>query len=962
MRVRGGNLCAWLTLVATIGLVSACGSSSDSDPGPGGDPDASTPAETCEGVDCGEHGECVVDDGQPACECDAGTIPDGLTCVVPSSCEDVDCGDHGECDDTGGEVVCVCDDGYRNEGLACVLDCGVWTSPQELDVPSVHLGGAVTVNGAAPEFSVRLRFEADDGASFIAVNTPSGLWRDRNLSDPAETITVASGAYEVYAEATTGALRYPAANESGSLGRVELFEDTSIDLDIPVVHIDGTLAVNGEPSGSGARLIFVREGGESVSTFIGTDAEFPRDPNRDTLSLHSGTYRIYYDRHLTSDPSNPDNARALIETVELSEDTTLDLDIPAVFVDGSLSIDGDPSGGGPRVQFAGQDGDEFTIGVDADGTFAAPIAPGTYRVSYETGGSSPLTSPRNQRHVLREVEIDSDTTLDLDVPMARLSGSLTIDGEDPPTIVVLRFITEDELDGVGFQVEIDTDGELRASPTGSDVPIVPGRYRVEYQLRSLAEPVPLNRQTPLTTLEISDDKEVTLDVPVVQLTGSLTINGHPASEVHSLRLVRDDGGFLEIDTREDGSISPDRIIPGEYRVYYEGDFTTSAPWSEPPNQERFLGIADLTEEGTVAFDLPVTVPRGEVKSSGEILDEEIGLTFREVGGPDVFRLQQAAGERLEEVLVAPGTYNVRYSRARVADSTPMVINHDLGCFILEDPDCGPDCCVPAPERALALEPLADVVFTADNSASMDDAGGWDTLVAGMTEVLPRFNDSHRMGLWLFPRDDACGVGSFPSRQVVQRQANLLISSLNNASPGGETPLRDAVAAAGDYLSDLQRSDAPRYMVLLAHGIETCEADIEGAIAELEALRAEGIDTFVVGVSGGEAGVIDDLNRLADAGGRPQDGTLRFYPGMIAAQVEQSVDEILSQLTSCRYDLPSRPVLPDELEVWVDGEALPRDAADGWEYRDETRAGIEIRGPACDAILEDELEVSAAVSC
>ena len=84
--------------------------------------------------------------------------------------------------------------------------------------------------------------------------------------------------------------------------------------------------------------------------------------------------------------------------------------------------------------------------------------------------------------------------------------------------------------------------------------------------------------------------------------------------------------------------------------------------------------------------------------------------------------------------------------------------------------------------------------------------------------------------------------------------------------------------------------------------------------------------------------------------------------MIASQVEESIDEILSQLTSCRYDLPSRPVLPDELEVRVDGEAIPRDETSGWEYRDETREGIELRGSICDAILADDLEVKAAIEC
>lgn len=38
------------------------------------------------------------------------------------SCEGITCGDHGECDDSSGEAVCVCDEGYHAENMICVED------------------------------------------------------------------------------------------------------------------------------------------------------------------------------------------------------------------------------------------------------------------------------------------------------------------------------------------------------------------------------------------------------------------------------------------------------------------------------------------------------------------------------------------------------------------------------------------------------------------------------------------------------------------------------------------------------------------------------------------------------------------------------------------------------------------------------------------------------------------------
>lgn len=57
-------------IAACLALVALCGGCKARD---GEDP--------CSGITCSGHGRCVVIDGEPVCECDAGYEPDGLSCV-----------------------------------------------------------------------------------------------------------------------------------------------------------------------------------------------------------------------------------------------------------------------------------------------------------------------------------------------------------------------------------------------------------------------------------------------------------------------------------------------------------------------------------------------------------------------------------------------------------------------------------------------------------------------------------------------------------------------------------------------------------------------------------------------------------------------------------------------------------------------------------------------------------------
>ena len=135
-------------LVIVVLIVSGCNVNFGEWPeDAGGDADADTDADPCEGVSCGDHGECHVLDGEPICGCETGYDGEECDrcypgyhhedgdCMFDHECLPTSCAGHGECDDEGGDVTCECDsgfdpatncatclEGYHRSGESCVED------------------------------------------------------------------------------------------------------------------------------------------------------------------------------------------------------------------------------------------------------------------------------------------------------------------------------------------------------------------------------------------------------------------------------------------------------------------------------------------------------------------------------------------------------------------------------------------------------------------------------------------------------------------------------------------------------------------------------------------------------------------------------------------------------------------------------------------------------------------------
>ncbi len=101
--------------------------------------------DSCDGVDCSNHGVCVLVDGGPTCDCSQGYHAESLECLADTDfCQGVTCSGNGNCVTVGGEATCECDTGYHAEGLECREDeTAVLYFKSEFD-GDIHVAGLGT--------------------------------------------------------------------------------------------------------------------------------------------------------------------------------------------------------------------------------------------------------------------------------------------------------------------------------------------------------------------------------------------------------------------------------------------------------------------------------------------------------------------------------------------------------------------------------------------------------------------------------------------------------------------------------------------------------------------------------------------------------------------------------------------------------------------------------------------------
>jgi hypothetical protein len=123
-----------------------------------------------------------------------------------------------------------------------------------------------------------------------------------------------------------------------------------------------------------------------------------------------------------------------------------------------------------------------------------------------------------------------------------------------------------------------------------------------------------------------------------------------------------------------------------------------------------------------------------------------------------------------------------------------------------------------------------------------------------------------------------------------------------------------------------------------------------ALDAIAAARVAGYRVFVVGIATmNQMDFVTKLNMMAEAGGVPRMGDIKYYEANSGKALTQALVEIASRVASCTFPLgDKKPPAPDRVVVAADGKVkILRDTEkkNGWDYTEGLKA-IQIYGEEC----------------
>ena len=452
------------------------------------------------------------------------------------------------------------------------------TTPLAVDVPVLTLSGAVTFGGGMwPDSTDSGIVELFDGVY---------LWTSlTNSAGATYTLGVVPGVYDLIyqwdgawplppglprAPFNGGTTLRSAVSIQGAPGSA-----ATLNVDVPATLISGNITVNGAAVASPAPLMFW----DSSTKGLGrADLSDQLSVTSYTSSIIPGTYDLYTDGY----GSTPVNSRGLVRAgmVITPSTTALDLDIPAGTVAGTVTVGGVVAGttsDSGLIVLVDIPDDAARIAGSNRGAYSASVLPGTYDVYYQ--GPSPgvtftTISPRNENAKIASgviVKAGATTTLNIDVPVATVKGSVTVNGTK------LGGGSYGDVFLVGPNGD-KADIARTSQSKGYSAPVVPGTYDLYYQSTSQlslsgASSVPRNSWAKLRSGVVigPGTNVVDVDIPAVTVTGALTVGGAAVSnqqEEGDVWLQTDAGDYISLGTTSATSYAV-TLVPGQYDVYYK---------------------------------------------------------------------------------------------------------------------------------------------------------------------------------------------------------------------------------------------------------------------------------------------------------------------------------------------------------------------------------------------------------
>lgn len=465
------------------------------------------------------------------------------------------------------------------------------TTDLQIDIPAISISGNITVGGQTPPDS------QNEQGRLVLVNAANGDETTLgNTRDGAYAAVVLPGSYQLHYRMVIGGAVVP-RNKDAYFG--DLFvsandeDKTKYDIDVPIADVSGSFLLNGElapdsQNETGFVLLVDPSTGERITLGETRDGMFD-------ARVIPMQYDVTYDRKIAGNVL-PINEDAIVRTVDTSTETSFSVNIETATIAGDFMVDGgdvpDTSEDAIVVLVDTETGDEIPLGHLNNGAFDRRVMAGSYDVVYQQL-SAAGTLPANTGARLTTVDLapGEDRVEMIDIATASVSGTILLDGAEPPTSEFsdarLYLRNADSGDSVLL-------GSTRVG--GYAGTVVPGTYDLVYVVEAAGEDVPVNTESKiLEGITIDGDQEFDLNIPVFDLSAGLSIDGQSSmgdANNRALLLLQD------IETEDTihlgGTDSEDffrKLTAGTYLVIYEGQESDGLV---PANEHAGVACITLT--------------------------------------------------------------------------------------------------------------------------------------------------------------------------------------------------------------------------------------------------------------------------------------------------------------------------------------------------------------------------------
>lgn len=392
--------------------------------------------------------------------------------------------------------------------------------------------------------------------------------------------------------------------------------------------------------------------------------------------------------------STPHNTLAPVATgITIKAGTnTVDVDIPMTNMSGGITVNGVAA---PSTQGYGQVTlrtpalDALDLGVSYQSSYGTKkVVPGSYDVWFSSASVGP-NAPANTLVKIGSVVVKAGmaNTINVDVPMATLSGTITVAGVPPQTSsngygrLVLRGATTT----ISRQNQTLTDTDevvLGFTYAGQyNVKLVPGTYNLDYEIAAVGSgtAAPINKRARLKTgvVVAAGASTLNIDVPMVQLAGNVTLATAPPPPSSSgygvliARLSPDDEVNLGY------SYAPSykaRVVPGTYEIAYKMAQPGTAALSHTKETSFKQNVVVGAGGANVNLDIPMATIGGSLTIGGDTpspSSQGYGKVLLRSSDGGEAEIATTTEKTYSARRLLPGQYDVYYAVTSVGPGVPV---------------------------------------------------------------------------------------------------------------------------------------------------------------------------------------------------------------------------------------------------------------------------------------------------